>query len=126
MSRDVKSGTQLSMTLTRFQADKRLWIWSSLILFVVSLWIPWVPPVTEGSSLVSPVRLVRIMLDMNRSLHSERRRIDANEPDWLGIYLKSTFFLCPSVLFSVLFGWLLQCTIVMLRDAVYKRRELRP
>ena len=114
------------MKLTRFQANKRLWIGSSLILFVVSFWIPWVPPFFEHeSSPVSPVRLLRSMLDYNRYIQHLTLLFDERECDWRD-YLRSTFFLCPSIVFSILFGWLLQRTVVMLRDAVYKRNENRP
>ena len=122
----VKRGSsQLSMTLTRFKADKRLWIGSALILFAVSFWIPWVPSFFHDSSLVSPVRLFRRMLDYNRYLQTLTHLMDERECNWRD-YLRSTFFFCPPLGFSVVFGWLLQCTVVMLREAVYKGREHRP
>src|SRR5207249_1641318 len=98
---------------------------SSLILFVVSFWIPWVPPLFEyDSSPVSPVLLLREMLDHNRYIQHLTPQFDERECNWRD-YLRSSFLLCPSVVFSVLFGWLLQCTVVMVRDAVHKRKEHR-
>jgi len=104
------------MALHQFQCDKRLWVAASLVLFVVSLWIPWVMNPVSGTSMVSPVGLARSMSDASRRLRSEMPRFDANERDFVGDYLRSTFFFGPPVLFSVLLGWVIQSGVVMLRS----------
>src|SRR5436305_1029751 len=110
------------MTLTRFKADKRLWIGSALILFAVSFWIPWVPSSFDEFSLVSPVRLLRRMLDSNRYLQTLTQPMDERECNWRD-YLRCTFFFCPSVVFSIVFGWLLQSTVVILRKHCLQKEE---
>jgi TPR repeat protein len=103
------------MNLTRFQADKRLWVGSSVILFFVSLWVPRAPPFFEyDPSCIGPVRLLQSMLEYNRDLKSLPVIFDERPCSWRD-YLRCTFFLWPSAVFSVLFGWLLQCIVVMLR-----------
>src|SRR5438105_7750210 len=102
------------MKLTQFQTDKRLWIGLSLILFVVSFWIPWLPPSFLGpdSSLTSPVRLLRTCLEYNRYLQTLTPLFDEQGINWRD-YLSFTYFLWPSTVFSILFVWLLHCTVVI-------------
>src|SRR5579862_535539 len=98
------------MRLTRFQADKRLWIGLSLILFVISCWLPLVPPNFEYD-FVSPARLLRGMLDYNQYIQHLTSVFDERECNWKD-YLRSTFFFFPPVVLSLLFGWVFQCIVV--------------
>jgi hypothetical protein len=114
------------MKLTRFPPDKWFWISASLTLFVLTFCIPWVPAFFPyDSPLISPVRLLRQMLDYNQSLQTKTHRFDERDLDGWD-YLRSTYFLFSPAVFSVLFGWVLQCSVVMVQDANYNRRNRQP
>src|SRR5215207_8026094 len=107
----------MSAKLIRFQIDWCLWIGAALIFFVVSCWIPWVPTLwvpqwNWDSSFVSPVELLERVLRYNQYVRSMAVRFDEQEIR-LWDYVRSLYFFGPSVVFSVLFGWVLQCLIVM-------------
>ena len=111
------------MKLTRFQTDKWFWISASLTLFVLSFCVPWVPAFFPyDPPLISPVGLLRQMLDYNSALQSMTLRFDERDLDCWD-YFRSAYFFVPPAVFSVLFGWLLQCGVVMVQDAIYNGKK---
>ena len=98
--------------MTQFDTDMRLWKRASLVLFVASFWIPWVPPPLDFYPVMSPVRLASILWDMGRD-----SRNNCCGPytvgGWVLLGLRQTYFLFPAVLGSVSVGWALQGAIVV-------------
>jgi hypothetical protein len=104
------------MRIVRFQTDMRWWIWFSLILFIVSLWIPWVPILHPGDSLLSPRRLLSILL----SLHREKPGPDI-PIDFVGYYLRFALVICACAIVAIIIGWVLQSAVVIVRTTFFAK-----
>src|SRR5438094_3673360 len=101
----------------RFQTDKRWLIWFSVIFFIISLWIPWVPIFHPGDSLLSPVRFFSITLSLQRSTPQPDLPID-----YVRLYLLFALVICVCALVAIVLGWVLQSAIVIVRTACFSRR----
>src|SRR5437763_1901392 len=103
------------MRTARFQTDMRWWTSFSFILFIPALWIPWVP---IWDSIVSPVEFLSI------TLRVQRAELQPCIPvDYVRLFLLLALIVCLSAIAALAIGWVLQCAVVMVRDAVYKRRH---
>ena len=93
------------MALTRFKTDWRWWTWISLVLFLVAWFIPL--PFGKGSGLAAYF--------------------------WINLFTHPNYFFETLVfigMYSLLFsipaisiGWILQCVVVMIRDA--RKRKIQ-
>jgi hypothetical protein len=93
------------MALKRFTTDRRLWFWISLVLFV----IPWFLPLGDmkGSSFPMGIYVVGLFFGF-----------DHFGECLVVVAMCSLFFSIP----AAVIGWVIQCIVVMIREA--RRRSL--
>src|SRR5438874_12371160 len=97
-----------AMRVVRFQTDIRWWILLSAILFLLSLWVQWVPVEFPGEALLTPARFGLIILDLHKT--NPDLPIDFAHYHWL-----FAMMICASGVVATLIGWALQCALVILR-----------
>ena len=89
------------MALKRFQTDGRLWFWISLVLFVIPWFVPFGDKVL-GSGFLPIMCWVGLFVEQSH------------------IYELLVFIGFFCVLFgipAIAIGWVIQCVVVMIRDA---------
>jgi hypothetical protein len=86
----------------QFPTDLRLWFWITLVLYILTWFVPFWYDFGKDA--------VGIFI----SLSTDRLRFDTNTYGALmGIFSFQLWFSLP----AVVFGWILQCVIVMVRAA---------
>ena len=102
------------MTTTRFQTDRRLWLWIALSLFLVS----WCRPLslTMDGSVRPIVWLWEVILAaFDSSIISSRQLFD--------IKAVLIIFTCISAGASLIAAWLIQCVVVIIRTKKNERTD---
>jgi len=97
--------------MTRFQTDKRLWIWASLCLFVLFWVVPF--PVTENGRESYAEQLWPVL---PLCLHKEVPGFDKGQSP-VSTLAVCSIVVCLSAIAALVVGWLLQGLVVILRTA---------
>jgi hypothetical protein len=112
----VKRRGRRLMKTARFQTNKRLWIWFSLILFLLF----WFAPCTAtGQGLENNAK--RMWSLLRRLAHPDFPRFDEQD-NLFGAVLLFIFFMGSTGGLALVVGWLLQWVVVMVRTARTSRR----
>src|SRR5215469_8657644 len=92
----------VTMKLTRYQTDNRIWLWMALSLFLVS----WCFPLPDSAP-----PFVWLWGIIAAAFHS-----DLSFPAFFGVSAVLIGFACISTLVSMTIAWLIQCVVVIVRS----------
>ena len=103
----------ISMRLTRFQTDRECWISVSILLFISTFSIPWIPygpvEVVDNNGLLSSEQFLSLILWLRENPSN------CVPIDFVRLYCLLGFVVGLSAMAAFVTGWVIQCAVVVVR-----------